>query len=826
MKTFKDLRKSSSCVFAFIPTDIPSVEYAPLVEQLRSFQQNNLTESSIVFVNGENSKVTAKWMGVLFEGVEFQPTGCQSYLDCIDYLETKYNNIYVVDSHTKKGLYENLDVTFVACNEVYPGVQLNESEVSIAVETKNYPLFEALFSDYLSPTETRKLFVDVSPTKKYDDVVSNISEQRNAFYLGETFKIGSTVSEHKSLFEIVDRGSNYVMVVNESGELKRKFTSTLTETNKKIKFKEGELSFKGFVPSQLFLENAEVSSAFRQTLDAYKTGTITDAVAVLKSMRAVDAMLNEEKVDLAQIKFSLQKIGQLDQHRYLQEAVDKDAQLQAAKIIANAFGSSSSGNSPESIVNLAIKAAKKKSSSTQMKILKDMLDLASSVGVKYDKTLLESLDYRELHTNMKVLKEKPTKDVLQAHKDLHKLGMNYEARDVGGKRGMIADILSNNHGPRALQSYKSLSSSVRKSMDESDKYTHMVHASGNLKSSGFNMRLKTADGKFHKETDKGAFFKFQSKSDANLFSSGMKNYAKDVYTDAPQELNELSLDTVKSYSDKARTASVAHKKDPLKAALNRFKGQSRVQDRVHSHEMKQIRAKYGIKESVSSVSGPGKGQPFKALSTEDHLASIEHHHKEYNDLLNGSHPHTKALMATGRLEDAMKKSAKLYHAHKKAIQKNESIDEVTSYGRGRSDEHEFGRSGNQLPTKTKYYVVNKETGSVHSKHDDSVSAVKARNKVGDHMTYSIEKKSVNEVHEDPDYKEEIEVFGYEGLKKKLAQATGVANYGEKEPGKPINYVSTTGVDLGNSHPHSRTGFSLGHSNETHRRQLVKKLTDG
>lgn len=84
------------------------------------------------------------------------------------------------------------------------------------------------------------------------------------------------------------------------------------------------------------------------------------------------------------------------------------------------------------------------------------------------------------------------------------------------------------------------------------------------------------------------------------------------------------------------------------------------------------------------------------------------------------------------------------------------------------------------------------------------------------------KTTLEEVHKNPDYDTEREILGYETLKKRLAAHTGIENYGDQEPGENIKLVDTSGNVI--KQPHTAVGHSLGASNETHRKQLVRKLS--
>jgi hypothetical protein len=273
---------------------------------------------------------------------------------------------------------------------------------------------------------------------------------------------------------------------------------------------------------------------------------------------------------------------------------------------------------------------------------------------------MESVDDLMLavHKDQKLLKEKPTAGVLKDHQDLRKIGVGYSARDVGGKRAMITDILNHKHGNRQVQSYKSLSARIRKSLDE------------------------------------------------------------------------VSRDTLLSYTSKAMTDTMLGKKD-------RNKGMARAYRRL-------------VKPMVN---------------------------------------------------------------------------EVTAYGKERAAEHDWANRGTPKAEKVEYHLIDKRTNKTISKHPDAPSAVSARRRVNGNIdTHTVKKVTINEVHLDPDYQEEIDVLGYNELKRQLARATGIENYGEKEPGEPITYRTLSGTPIP-SDEHTKPGHSLGYSNEHHRKMKVKNYLD-
>lgn len=662
MKKFKDLANNSSIVCAYLDTNIPTKKFDDIVESVVSVSQK-LNSPSVIFVRPNERLRMPLWMSQIYEGVTFCETEFDNALDVANTLTESYANVVVVDYEKKAPLFEGFD---------FVGV---EQKVVLSEQTahKSFATFSKEFEESLNESDCRKLYTAINPPIKYKDVMSKIDETRELFYKGEIFGVGTIVEDkNHNLYEILDRGSNYLMVVDQTGNTYRKFPNDLQESNQEFQGNTGY--FKGYTPGDAFMNSTEITEAFGATISDYNAGNVTDAFAILKSIKMVNSLLMGENVDIGQIQFSLNKINQLHNHRYLNEMADKSiaTQLQAAKIIAGAVGASTSGNNPTDMVNNAIRYAKKSANPTQMKILANMLQTASKVGVTYDKTLLESVDDQMLavHRHQKLLKEKPTSEVLSAHKDMRKIGVEYSAKDVGGKRAMIKDILAHNHGPRTVSSYKSLAAKIRKSMDE--------------------------------ET----------------------------------QIDEVSDDTLKSYTQKAMRDTIGGKKD----------------------------RNAGMSKAYSRLSGTNK-----------------------------------------------------------PLLDKKKVEEATAYGRDRSTEHDFAMHGStKVPS---YKLVDKRTRKIVSTHSSATDAVAARNKIRGTMdTHSIVKEGINEVHLDPDYQEEIGILGYNGLKKKLAQMTGIENYGEQEPGKEIDLVDKDGVIVKDAH--TKPGFSLQSSNETHRKMKVRKLKDG
>jgi hypothetical protein len=314
---------------------------------------------------------------------------------------------------------------------------MSATKMRQAAADNNFNTFKSGLSKHLTDADARKLMQEIRTglgIKNVAETVFEVSKLRNAFYHGEILKVGEIVAEGDSKYEILERGSNYVTVCNESGQLSKKFIDKLRVVEEPMNYAEGSL-FKGFVPGEAFLES--IITPFKQTVEKYENGFITDAVAILRSLHCVSEALTTEKPDLSKAVDSLGKIGELDEHaEYLvdhfriQESMETPIvkpsdKMKVAKIIADAFGVDSSSSSPEMLVNSALRSLKGKPLRPDLlAILKNMLGLAAEVKIKYDASLVpaalkEGLD-EIAQSTLKSYTFKAMRDTIQGKKDRNK----------------------------------------------------------------------------------------------------------------------------------------------------------------------------------------------------------------------------------------------------------------------------------------------------------------------------------------------------------------------------------------------------------------------
>jgi uncharacterized protein YqgV (UPF0045/DUF77 family) len=261
---------------------------------------------------------------------------------------------------------------------------------------------------------------------------------REKFFRGMIFNVGQIVEDTEGTYEILDRGTNYITVTDSSGNLSKKFIDDVTlseDANIPYHVADAHFSFKGFTPSKAFQSNEQAVSAFKNTVERYEAGRIKDAVAIIKALKAVDCFLtlaykSIEKNTPAEMTTmqgcidtatnSLSRIGEYLHHEeYLNsmaeligvhnaknkpmdesmEVIKQTDKLKVAAVIADTLGADSNGTNAETMVNNALRTARKNAMMTKgesLKIIQRMLELAKQVGIKYDENIIKTVTEEKL----------------------------------------------------------------------------------------------------------------------------------------------------------------------------------------------------------------------------------------------------------------------------------------------------------------------------------------------------------------------------------------------------------------------------------------------
>jgi len=257
--------------------------------------------------------------------------------------------------------------------------------------------------------------------KSYDEIRSKLVKDdslREDYIAGKLFKTGSIVKSKldENFYEVIDRGSNFVRLVDISGNTKRSWLEDIVEVTDNnisesfnIKKKlNNQLTFKGYTTKHF---NKSILESFNRLLKC------DDVYAVLSAIKHTDQFFQSD--DLVEQYEHFNKSGhyleslkaKLD-HSYRDsmesilaekiiadipsiKQITKSDKLKTANIIISALGIESSGT-PEEKINAAAKEVSKNVSSELREIYGSLFQLADDVGIEWDKEIFSATQQRDL----------------------------------------------------------------------------------------------------------------------------------------------------------------------------------------------------------------------------------------------------------------------------------------------------------------------------------------------------------------------------------------------------------------------------------------------
>jgi len=302
---------------------------------------------------------------------------------------------------------------------------MSASKMRSAASKGDYKSFEKGVTKKLTDVDTKKMYNDVRKglglkTESFEiNISNNQNELREKYFKGEIFKIGTTVKDDKGVYEVMDRGTNYITVINENGELSKKWLDSvkevITDMNYKTETKdEHQISYKGFTTS-----NFEIVPELKPIIESVISSE-TDSVAIINALKSIDESLKfyKQNKDVFQVPLikGIDALKNIDhavsgmvadlilklprdtfKDKAITEASDNPFnftsadKIKIARIIAGALGidNPEKMSSPEQLINLGLRKLRTKRITPELSdVVNQMLKTADMLDVKYDKKLL------------------------------------------------------------------------------------------------------------------------------------------------------------------------------------------------------------------------------------------------------------------------------------------------------------------------------------------------------------------------------------------------------------------------------------------------------
>ena len=480
MKRFKQLVQelpSKKVVFAFGRFQPPTIGHGLLVSAVKKIADKQGADHVIFASRTQDKKqnplpVDRKvyYLNRMFPKTNFVAATdeIRTFVEAAKMLSQKYKNLIMVAGSDRVQQYESVlqkyngkEFKFETIEVISAGERDPDSDTAAgmsgtkmrdAAKKGDFLSFKKGLPKTLTELDSKRLMNEIRQGLGIETIKEHVefdrSEIREQYHAGEIFNVGDAVTDGSSTFEIVDRGANYLTVVNEHGEISKKWLDSVTPTVVQEDILPGpipkEVTFKGYTTKNLHHSEDSIR-AFETTIDRYNKGQIKDAVAILNALKATDAYMKVNDLHLEQGKApdqnevktwveahskardSLNRIGEFMHHfdywhmhehelqdlntkynpesepatemsdsfqqngRLIEMKYTSSDKIKVARVIASALGVEEveKTSNPEQLINNALRKIRSKPMRPEyVDVIKKMLLTADEAGISYDKKLI------------------------------------------------------------------------------------------------------------------------------------------------------------------------------------------------------------------------------------------------------------------------------------------------------------------------------------------------------------------------------------------------------------------------------------------------------
>ena len=413
------------------------------------------------------------YLNLMFKDTNFVPANAdvRTPIEVAKWLNKKYKNLVMIVGSDQQATFTKLLNTYngkeyhydtievISAGERDPDADdapgMSGTKMRAAAVKGDFVLFKKGLPNTLRDIDGKLLMneirVGMGLEAIKEQIKFDVNTIREQFFRKEIFNIGDLVESSGVQYEILDRGSNYLTVVDSEGNTSKKWIQECTQVQVAVVediqpgYAPEEITFKGYTTKN-FHHTADAAKAFQSTIERYGS---RDPVAVLNAIKSTDAYMGLNDVHLEQGKTpdvndlktwreahnkareSLQRTGEFQHHVDYWNAHEAELQnmeteynptsagadmneelttktikpndkLKVARIIASflSVDNPEALSSPEQIVNMGLRKVRSKALNAEsIAILHKMLGLADEVGIQYDSKLIptklkESIDSR------------------------------------------------------------------------------------------------------------------------------------------------------------------------------------------------------------------------------------------------------------------------------------------------------------------------------------------------------------------------------------------------------------------------------------------------
>jgi co-chaperonin GroES (HSP10) len=201
------------------PTSVNEMAFK-LVDKL--VESHNADHIIYVTEDKDNLPIDRKlhFLELMFGAMNFKPLNESNLTSELIRLKSKYKDVIVVSSEDKAKLYESMQV-------VTTSNDLDHSKIKSHVTKGDFVAFKKAMPTTLRELDARRLMNEMRHVHGLEllkeEVKFTVDALREKYFKGQIYHVGDIVESAGEQYEIMDRGSNYLVVVNNTGDLSRKW---------------------------------------------------------------------------------------------------------------------------------------------------------------------------------------------------------------------------------------------------------------------------------------------------------------------------------------------------------------------------------------------------------------------------------------------------------------------------------------------------------------------------------------------------------------------------------------------------------------------------
>ena len=229
MKNYRQLVKelpSKSIVISFDSFSPPTAQHElgfKLVEKLVKLNGADHAVYIKETIDSLPAERQQHFLDIMFNGVNFV-TLRGTLEEEVAHLKKRYKNVIVVTSEDSK---KAINKSLMESVQVVVAEDINEVKMKSIISKGDYTSFKKNMPAAFRDIDAKRLFNEMREVYGLDiikeEVKFSIDTLRDKYFKGEIYHIGDIVESAGHEYEIMDRGTNYLVVVDKVGNLHRKW---------------------------------------------------------------------------------------------------------------------------------------------------------------------------------------------------------------------------------------------------------------------------------------------------------------------------------------------------------------------------------------------------------------------------------------------------------------------------------------------------------------------------------------------------------------------------------------------------------------------------